>query len=408
MIALSVVCFTGAVVGISLYLVQLGATRRHLRRAPAGRARARAISILKPLCGLDDELAANLEHFATLRYPHYEVVLGVRDTGDAAWPIAVAAARRWPARVRVVLQRGEPGLNPKVNQLVTLAAAARHDVLVVSDSNVRVDDDYLWEIAALLDDAAVGLVTHPVVGVGESRLGSLMDNLHLAGSVGAGMIGAKNVAGKDIVVGKSMALRRRDLDALGGFAAVADVLAEDYVMGKMVGTDLRKRVVVGRRPVENVSRDRSVREFYHRYRRWAVIHRQAVGGPIYTAQILLNPTAVALCAFALHPSAATLGGLGTLGAIKIVYDMAALRIMRGGVPWRALWASPLKDLVLAAAWIHGLTRREIVWRGNRLRVLAGTRLSRNHEAREPVDGVHAELAADVAGGDAEAGRLHAA
>src|SRR5205823_5228095 len=154
--------------------------------------------------GLDDELAVNLERFATLRYPNYELLLGVRDARDPAWPLAAAAARRFPARVRVVLQRGEPGLNPKVNQLCTLAAAARHDLLVVSDSNVRVGDDYLWEIAALLDDAAVGLVTHPVVGVGEARLGSLMDNLHLAGSVGAGMIGAKNVAKKDIVVGKSM------------------------------------------------------------------------------------------------------------------------------------------------------------------------------------------------------------
>jgi ceramide glucosyltransferase len=220
-------------------------------------------------------------------------------------------------------------------------------------------------------------VTHPVVGVGETRLGSLCDNLHMASSVGAGMVGAKRVAKKDIVVGKSMALRRSDLDGLGGFRAVVDVLAEDYVMGKLVPERLGKRVVMGHRPVENVSRERSVADFYRRYRRWAVIHRQAVGSRVYAAQILLNPSMVALAAFALHPSLASLTGLGTIGVLKIGYDVAALRLFRAErVPLSALGASLVKDAVLAAAWVHGLTRREIVWRENRLRVLPGTRLSR--------------------------------
>jgi ceramide glucosyltransferase len=372
----SVALFGCAAIGLVLYAVQLISVRRHLRALTPDAPDASAwppISILKPLCGADDELDENLRRFAQLDYPDYEVVLGVRSVLDGAYPAARRAARRWPGRVRVVIQRGEPGANPKVNQLVTLARAARHDVLVVSDSNVRTGADYLRGIAAHLADPRVGLVTHPVVGVGEARLGSLLDNLHLAGSVGAGMIGAKRVAHQDIVVGKSMALRRADLDALGGFESVAHVLAEDYVMGKAVAARLGKRVVVAERPVQNVSTRKSVREFFARYRRWAVIHRQAVGPLVYGAQILLNPLALAVAAWVARPSVAAAACAGGVGVLKASYDAAALKLMRGGrVPLRALYASALKDALLALAWLDGTWRRDVVWRSNRLRVLPGT------------------------------------
>lgn len=375
MIHVSQALFVACAFGMLLYALQLVAVLLH-RRQPRPRPRVRAgISILKPLCGVDDDLAANLECFARLDYAPYELLLGVRDRDDAAYPLAVAAARRH-RHVRVVLQRGVPGLNPKVNQLVTLARAARYDLLVVSDSNTRVPPDYLDEIAAHFEDARVGLVTHAVAGVGESRFGSRMDNLHLASAIGAGMIGAKRVVGQDVVVGKSMALRRADLDALGGFEIVADVLAEDYVLGRMVGRQLGKRVVVARAPVLNVSQRRAARDFFKRYQRWSVIHRQAIGGRLYAAQALMHPTMIAAGAWLAHPSMLTFGGFGAACALKLAYDGAALKLLRGGrLPWRTVLSSPAKDALLACAWWSGLVRREIEWRGNPLRVLPGTRLA---------------------------------
>ena len=375
MIHLSQLLFAGCAFGLVLYALQLFAVVAH-RRAPARTPRLRrGISILKPLCGLDDDLVANLECFAALDYAPYELLLGVRDRDDAAYPVAVAFARRFPRRVRVVLQRGMPGLNPKVNQLATLARAARFDMVVVSDSNVRVAPGYLDEIAAHLEDPGVGLVTHPIAGIGETRFGSLMDNLHLCASVGAGMIGVKRIVGKDIVVGKSMAMRKRDLAALGGFEAFADVLAEDYLLGKQIATTLGKRVVVGKAPVRNVSERRDTRDFYRRYRRWSVMHRQCIGGPVYAAQALLNPSMVAAAGWLVHPSLLTLGGVGVAVALKLAYDGAALAMLRGGRPPLAvLVASPAKDALLGCAWAVGLWRREIDWRGNPLRVLPGTRL----------------------------------
>jgi ceramide glucosyltransferase len=202
-----------------------------------------------------------------------------------------------------------------------------------------------------------------------------MDNLHLCASVGAGMIGVKRIVRKDIVVGKSMAMRKADLAALGGFDAFADVLAEDFLIGQKISRTLRKSVVVGRAPVRNVSERRDARDFYRRYRRWSVMHRQAIGGPAYAAQALLNPTMVAVAGLLAYPSLVTVGGLGVVAALKLAYDGAALTMLRGGsIPAAVLVASPAKDALLGCAWAVGLWRREIDWRGNPLRVLPGTRL----------------------------------
>ena len=193
-------------VGLLLSFVHLIILRWHLRGPVPTPSVRPPISILKPLCGLDDRLERNLAGFAALPYPSYEVLLGVRDVEDAAYPTALAAARRWPARFRVVVQSGEPGLNPKVNQLMTLARAARYDLLVISDSNTRVPPAYLDEIAAHMADERVGLVTHPIVGQGDeqhgARLGSALDNMHLGGSITPGLVAAKILFHKDYVVGK--------------------------------------------------------------------------------------------------------------------------------------------------------------------------------------------------------------
>ena len=373
----SLLFFALAAVGLAAVAVQLALLLRHLRGPVRPPRSATPVSILKPLCGVDDGLEENLASFAALAWPDFEVVLGVRSAGDPAYPLARAAARRWPGRFRVVLQRGAPGMNPKVNQLLTLARAARHDVLVVSDSNVRVDPGYLAEIVGLLEDEEVGLVTHPISGEGEVRLGSLMDHLHLTGAITPGIVAAKSLAGRDIVVGKSMALRRRDLEALGGFESVRDVLAEDYVMGCMISRVLGKRVAVARTPVRNVSTSRSVRDFSARYRRWGVIQRHAAGRLPYAGLALLNPVLLAALGLATAPGATSLGALAATCGAKIVLDGAAARALRpGGFRVRQLALVPLKDLVFGTAWVVGLFRSQVAWRGNRIVVGPGTRIER--------------------------------
>jgi ceramide glucosyltransferase len=372
--------FLLATVGFSavLLLVQLCAAARYVRK-PGPRARhPRPISILKPLAGIDDELVQNLEAFARLAEEApagYELLLGVRDESDAAYPVACAFAERHPSLARVVLQRAEVGRNPKVNQLVTLAAAARHDLLVVSDSNTRPRKGWLAEIAGHLEDPEVGLVTSPIVGMGERSLGASLDNVHLTGWVGAGMIAVSEVCGRAVVVGKAMALHRRTLEALGGFEAAANVLGEDWVMGRLVETELGLRVAVTHTPIENISCERRVADFYARYQRWCVMHRMAIGLPAYACEVLLNPIALATLALVASPGRLTLAA--ALGSVlgKMSYEALAARLLRRHpLGARALLAVPLKDLVHLAAFVHGLVHDEVCWRGHVLRVLPGTRL----------------------------------
>jgi ceramide glucosyltransferase len=377
--------FCASCLGLGLIGTQLFVLRRHVR-APAARADRRPpISILKPLCGLDDGLKGNLAVFAHLDYPEYEVVLGVRDVRDPAWKVARAAVRRWPGRFRVVVQRGEPGLNPKVNQLVTLASAARHDVLVVSDSNVRVEPGYLEEVAALLADEQVGLVTHLIAGEGEASLGSVLDHLHLTASVTPNVLGLKRLVGRDVVVGKSMAVRRADLLAMGGFEAAKDVLAEDYVIGVMVTERLGKRVEIGRRPIRNFSEQRTFLEFVGRYCRWGVLQRQAAGALTYAFAALLNPVLLSATAAAASRTTSALYVLVFTCAVKTALDGASARSLRpGGFRVRQLALVPMKDLILGAVWAYCFLRRDVRWRGTRISVERGTRIGLVPEEGAPI------------------------
>jgi ceramide glucosyltransferase len=201
-----------------------------------------------------------------------------------------------------------------------------------------------------------------------------MDNLHLASLVGAGVVTAKRLGGRTLVIGKSMALWRHDLERLGGFESVKDVLAEDHVLGNRVETELHKRVVISSQPVFNVSVNRSVMDFMRRYARWAVIQRTAVSGPTYLAQALLNPVPLALLGFSLANGQVSPGLLAWIAVAKLLLHVATA--MAQGNRFRPVWLVAVwtLDLALFACWVHGLYTREVNWRGNRLRVTHGSLL----------------------------------
>jgi ceramide glucosyltransferase len=370
--AFSQIFFLAAVVGTFAVLLQWALLLRSRRKATPVPSTAPGISILKPLCGKDDDLWGNLENFATLDYPGYEVILGVRDRDDPAFPIAEQAVATWPGRFQLHLQRGTPGYNPKVNQLVTLEEAARHDILVVSDSNTRVPPGYLKEMAAAFEDPAVMCFTSPVVGVGEQTLGSLLDNVHLASCVGAGMVAAPAASGKYLVVGKSMALRRSALQELGGFRAFANILAEDYVIGVKL-MQRKAGIYVAHLPVLNLSRNKGVKEFLARYVRWSVIHRTAISPITYLGQSLLNPMPLAAIGLSLQPSVPGAVMFATVLLLKSFIDVACTKLLRTEpVGLWALASVPVKDVLLFGAWVNGLFSRRVNWRGNRLRVTTGS------------------------------------
>lgn len=371
-------------VGLLALVVQRLCVAIALRRRLPATSSTPGISILKPLCGLDDALDENLETFSKLDYPNFEVLLGVKDRDDAAWPLA----QRWAAkdrRFRVVQQRSSPGLNPKVNQLVTLQHEAEHELLLVSDSNARLPSSALRELAARFENEEVGCVTNPVSGLLHDSFGSLLDNLHLASGIGAAQLGAKTLADRDLVVGKSMTLRRLALEQLGGFEHFADVLAEDYVIGQ----DLRShgwRIEVAQTPVWNVSVSRSTKSFFERYLRWGVIHRTAVSLPTSLAQGLVNPLPWLVLAFLSSPGLGLASMLLGEVVLKVALDVSSARALQcGPLGWRVVFAVLVKDALLFITWLNGFVSRTVLWRGRRLRVGLRSRLIGARPALTPAE-----------------------
>jgi ceramide glucosyltransferase len=375
---ISLVLFALAAAGMISLVVELSALQRlRSKKLPEPREYP-AVSLLKPLCGLDDELQQNLESHLAIDYPaEWEIVLGVRSTSDLAYPVARDFAAAHPERVRLVMQQGEPGHNPKVNQLITLTRAARFPVIAMTDSNIRVHPGYLREHAALLSQPGIGLSSHLFVGVGERTGGAAMDNMTMSSVACPSLAAANLILGVDQVVGKSIAIRRDVLAEVGGWHELKDVLAEDQRLGHALRL-MGKRIALSPNPVQNVQVDTDVDQFFGRQARWAMIRFRVF--PAAVLEPIQNPFVLALVgAWLAWSSPAAWAFAGAMAMASMMYTQAASVVARGR-PFEArhLLLVPVRDVLYFLAWARGATMRRVTWRGTRLHVLARTRLAEPH------------------------------
>src|SRR5690606_8798278 len=210
------------------------AARRYLAVRPPKPRHTPPISVLKPLSGLDDGLEENLRSFFEQDYPDFEILFAVRQPNDPAVAVVERLRAAYPrARSRLNTTGEPPDPNAKVYSLDCMLAEARHELVVMSDSDVRVAPSMLRVLAAEFDDPAVGLATCPYRAVPGPSPWSTLEALGLNTEFLSGVLVARMLEGMKFALGPTIAVRRETLARIGGFSRLKDYLAEDFVMGQL-------------------------------------------------------------------------------------------------------------------------------------------------------------------------------
>lgn len=361
--------------GLLLSLLMAIAQRRlHRAQRPPIPQRLPPVSILKPLKGVDAHLRENLRSIFRLDYPGYEVILGTEDPADPALAVAQSVAAEHPGVPSVVVSNPRMvGFNPKVNNLANLVRLARHRMLLISDSNVRVRPGHLKDLAAHRESAGGGLVWSLFRGMRGRGLGGALESLQLNVAVMGGVSGLMHLLKIPCAVGKSMLVDREDLERIGGFRFLGGFLAEDQVCAEELAARGRPVVVTGGL-IDNVLGRRTLREFVGRHLRWARLRRH-LSLPCYLAEALLNPTFLALISLLIFRTAEA----AVVAAVAVV-GMSAIECWTErelGVK-RAWWLYPALELGLSTTkgvlWFVPFFSRTVVWRGHALALRSRTRI----------------------------------
>ena len=367
-----------------------------LVREAARRARTRtpiAVSVLKPLCGAEPRLYENLATFCEQRHPRYQLLFGVSSPSDPAVAVVRQLQARYPGHdIELVIDSRVYGSNLKVSNLINLAAHARYDALVVADSDIAVEPDYLDIVTAPLADASVGVVTclyyARSVGGFWPRVGALFINEWFAPSVRV----AHSTGSRAFGFGATLALSRDTLERIGGFDSLKDCLADDYLLARFA-RDRGLATVLAPVVVATDVIEPTFRSLWLRETRWLRTIRSV--NPAGFASLFITFTspwiaftgwltwllssgeadhaAIATAATALAGSGTTFAAVVALGASTAGGMIARVLVhARGSANARTFWHDlplvPLRDALLALQWLAAVFGSHVVWRGVRVAV----------------------------------------
>jgi ceramide glucosyltransferase len=321
------------------------------------------ISVLKPLAGVDDGLEANLRTFFEQDYPRFEILFAVRSEHDPAIEVAERLRAQYAGVPSRLIVTGEPPYpNAKVYSLDKMLASASHDLIVMSDSDIRVTRDMLPVIAAEFQDPRLGLATCPYLAVPGKSFWNTLEAIGLNTEFIGGVLVARMLDGMKFALGPTIAARRATLAKIGGFDAVKDFLAEDFVMGKLAA-EKGDGVILSSYVIEHCIGAQTLRaNLRHRLRWNRSTRRSRPAG--YIGQLFTIPLPLAVLLWLVQPAwwplaAATL----VLRAIAGVFT--AWYVLRDGLTARLCWLVPVQDVLSLMMWVAGFFGNTILWRGRR-------------------------------------------
>jgi len=345
--------------------------RRRMADPPAGEP---PVSILKPLRGLDSDAVANFASFCEQNYGTFEILFGAEDEDEPGLGAARQAGRAHPSvDIRYIVKAHASGANPKVRTVANLARHAKYPLLLVSDSDISVGPEHLKRMVAPLRDPSVGVVTC-FYRTHASGLVGRIDALSLSTEFLPGALVARRLEGMTFAMGAGILIRRDTLEDIGGFAALQDCLADDYLLGKLP-SEAGHRVELACDVVDHRLGTRNLADLGARQNRWNMgIRTSRPWG--YAGLVFTQGTAAALL-YLVASGGSPLGWAAAAVTVGVRVGSAALlglACLHDPAILRDLWLVPLRDFIATGLWIRSFFGDTVVWRGHRLRVAAGGRI----------------------------------
>jgi len=320
------------------------------------------ISVLKPVRGVDFGSYESFASFCRQEYPDYEILFAVNDDQDPAAPLIQRLVGEFPERkIRLLVGAERLGANRKVNKLARLAKEAQYEVLVLTDGDVRVGPRFLREVAAPLADPKTGAVTSFYRGIAEKNLGAELEAVGASSDFFAGVLMAQWLEGIHFALGASIATTKKWLSAMGGFAAIADVLADDYEFGLRIAK-AGGQIVLSREAVWTMYPAQTFRGFWDHQVRWARTVRLCrplsyvgllftQGLPWTLLAILVAPAKWFAVAYLFAYLISRFAMAWTLGVWGVQDE-----VLR-----RKLWQVPFRDAIHFAIWLASFGSNRIRW-----------------------------------------------
>jgi ceramide glucosyltransferase len=358
---------TAAAIPFVYYLLSLYSTLHYFRSGARQREAnvdfTPPVSCLKPVKGFDEDAYENYASFCRQDYPDYEILFCV-DKGDPTVPVLERLVRDFPERrIRLLFGSGRDAVNDKVARLTRLVSEAQHDIFVITDSDVRVQPDYLRTIVAPFRDPKVGAATCLYASTEEKNLTQELQSIGMISDFFPGVLVAWQLDGVKFTFGQTIVTTRKAVAGYGGYQTIEDRPADDVWAGRLVaeqGYEVKLLPYV----VHSVADFRSLSEFLYKRLRWMTVMRlmRPWGhlGLIFTWGF-----AWSLLAIAIHPSAAVACAfLGTYLAFRIAMTwMVGVWGMKQSGVWKKMPLIPLWDAMAFAIWLASFARRTIRWRG---------------------------------------------